>query len=208
MVVDNFNLIEDFMTFPNERSFYFVQILKRRKENPEMKAFSRQIECYYIFDKEQFERFKPHIIEKCQQNRARAYIKLNVLDAQSVAYTNVTVIMQELRKQNWKALSSCFNMACGQCGKQDGFEKIYLIDIDNVKDIDALKPYVDCVEECTPHNGVSKVKLIVPTLNGTHLITTGFNLSEFKNKYKEVDIHEDGNTILYVPDLNKKENEK
>ena len=33
-MVNNFELIKQHLTFLNERSFYFVQIIKRKKENP------------------------------------------------------------------------------------------------------------------------------------------------------------------------------
>ena len=130
-MINNFETIKNHLNFPNERSFYFVQILKRKKENPEMKSYSLPIESFYIFSLEQFERVMPHIIEKCEHNRARAYIKMNTLDANSVGLEAISVLTQELRQGNWKSLSKAFNSACGICGKQDGTEKLYLIDVDD-----------------------------------------------------------------------------
>ena len=38
-MVDNFDLIKSNLKFHNEKSFYFIQILKRKKENPELKGY-------------------------------------------------------------------------------------------------------------------------------------------------------------------------
>lgn len=197
-MVNNFDLINKYLKFYNNRSFYFIQVLKRKKENPEMHSYALQIESYYIFSNEQFERVMPHIIEKCEQNRARAYIKLNCLDALSVGLATISCLTQEIRKEHWKALNACFNMACGQCGKQDGTEKLYLIDLDN-ETPESCQKYIDVINGLPPVNNTDKIKLIVPTRNGVHLMCTGFELPMFKQIYPKIDIHDDGNTLLYFP---------
>ena len=137
-MVNNLEVIKQHLIFPNERSFYFIQIIKRKKENPEMTGYSLPVESYYIFSAEQLDRVMPHIIEKCEQNRARAYIKMNTLDMQSVALETISVLTQEIRKENWKHISKALNSACGICGKQNGTEKLYLVDIDS-KDMDYIE---------------------------------------------------------------------
>ena len=76
-MINNFKLIQKNLTFNNERSFYFIQILKRKKENPEMKSDSIAIDNFYIFSVDQLTKVMPHIITKCEENKARAYIKMN-----------------------------------------------------------------------------------------------------------------------------------
>ncbi len=204
-MVDNFELIKKNLTFLNERTFYFVQIIKRKKENPELKGYSRPVESFYIFDIDQFERLYPHIIEICEKNRARAYIKMNALDANSVGLETISVLTQELRKNNWKALSKAFNSACGICGKQDGYEKRYLVDIDtqDINYVNEIKDYINSVEPIiyNASEGVkNKIKMTIPTRNGYHLITTGFNMQKFKQRYSHIDVHSDGITLLYYPE--------
>lgn len=198
-MVNNFVLINDFIEFKNERSFYFVQILKRKKENPEMKSYSQLIESFYIFSHEQFERVMPHIIEKCEQNRARAYFKMNCLDAESVGLKAIAVLAQTIRDNEWKALSSAFNSACGQCGKQDGTITKYLVDIDDeyINELDEIKHEINY--NFNPIENKNKIILEVPTRHGVHLITTGFDISLFKQKYPNIDIHKEGMTLLYFP---------
>lgn len=214
-MVNNFELIKNNLRFINDRSFYFIQILKRKKENPEMKSYTIPIESFYIFSRDHLEKIKPRIIEICEQNRARAYIKMNCLDAQSVMLEQIAVITREIRDGNWKHMSKSLNSACGICGKQDGIEKLYLVDVDFnhegevydvnevIKYIESLPPHkvihVDNEDEGQYDIPVSKIKMEIPTQNGVHLITTGFDLSTFHRKYPHVDVHGDGNTVLYHP---------
>jgi hypothetical protein len=199
-MINNFETIKKHLIFPNERSFYFVQILKRKKENPEMKSYSLPIESFYIFSVEQFERVMPHIIEKCEQNRARAYIKMNTLDANSVGLEAISVLTQELRQGNWKALSKAFNSACGICGKQDGTEKLYLIDVDE-KEYTNVIGIENFINSLNPTDNKEKIKMIVPTKNGWHLLSTGFDMQTFKYTYNNIDVHKDGIVLLYYPDV-------
>ena len=155
-MVNNIELIKPHLIFPNERSFYFIQIIKRKKENPEMTGYSLPVESFYIFSIEQLDRVMPHIIEKCEQNRARAYIKMNTLDMQSVALETISVLTQEIRKENWKHISKALNSACGICGKQNGTEKLYLVDIDS-KDMDYIEEVKSYINQLEPVDNTEKI---------------------------------------------------
>ncbi|WQJ53680.1 MAG: hypothetical protein [Wendovervirus sonii] len=237
--VNNFNLIKNNISFLNERSFYFIQVLKRKKENPEMHAYSELMGYFYIFNKEQLEKAMPQIIDLCEKNRARAYIKMNMLDARSVMCKQGELLFQDMRKDGWQYIhknvrriirialnirfgwwqnivqSYLFNSACGQCGKQDGAEKLYLVDLDDVTpyshEMNDVAKFINYSLEPLDHP--DKVKMVVPTRNGCHLLTTGFNMESFRKVYprpnKEnilqngqkmfVDVHDDGITLLYFP---------
>lgn len=198
-MVDNFELIRNALSFRNEKSFYFVQVLKRKKENPEMKSYSRPIESFYVFSKESLDAYMPHIIEKCEQNRARAYIKMNCLDAERVMHESAIQMIREADAGHWKAMSSVLNSACGMCGKQDGNEKLYLVDIDDefVDRADEIEAFIET--ECEPITEKKKLLLKVPTRNGLHFLTTGFNKQRFRSVYSGIDVHDDGITLLYFP---------
>lgn len=199
-MIDNFDLIKTHLNFLNDRSFYFIQILKRKKENPEQKSYSIPVESFYIFNIEQYEHVKHRIIELCEMHRARAYIKMNCLDAQSVLLEQISLITQEIRKENWKHMSKTLNSACGICGKQNGFEKLYLIDLDDIEiGSDDYKDIVNKINNLQPVNNTNKIYMSVPTKHGCHLLSTGFNMQEFKQNYSHIDIHDDGITLLYFP---------
>ena len=118
---------------------------------------------------------------------------------QSVALETISVITQEIRKENWKHISKALNSACGICGKQNGTEKMYLVDIDSKDEnyINEIKTYINQLE---PVDNNEKVKMIVPTRNGVHFLSTGFNMQKFKQTYPGIDVHGDGITLLYFPE--------
>lgn len=210
-MVNNFEYIKKHMSFQNERSFYFIQIIKRKKENPELKSYSRPIESFYVFSKDDLDRYMPHIIDKCEKNRARAYVKMNCLDAQSVMLENIATITRMIRDNDWKGMSKSLNSACGQCGKQDGNEKLYLVDLDDeyADKVEEIKSFIESLQpiryrEIDEYNHtikeqISKIKMEVPTKHGTHLLVTGFDKQSFKQKYPNIDVHDDGITLLYFP---------
>ena len=198
-MVDNFDLIRQNLQFLNKNSFYFVQILRRKKENPELKSYSIPVESFYIFSLEDFDKYKPHIIRLCEENRARAYIKMNCLDIESVLLKQIVNITEILRSKTWKGVASTFNSACGECGKQNGYESLYLIDLDGefADKRNEIKEFINAQE---PINVTNKVKIEVPTKNGYHFLSTGFNPQNFKKLYPNIDMHKDGITLLYFPE--------
>ena len=64
-MVNNFEQIKVQLAFPSEDSFYFLQVIQRKKDNPGIKGAnnsSRLIRAYYITSIEHLEREKEEII--------------------------------------------------------------------------------------------------------------------------------------------------
>jgi len=97
---------------------------------------------------------------------------------------------------------------CGQHKQQGLFdsvvgqlkthEKRWVVDVDQTED-----EYVDVVELCKFINSLRpdgvKIESIIPTKNGYHLITTRFDVQEFKKQYPDIDIQKKNPTLLYYP---------
>lgn len=83
--IDNFDRIEKYLEFKNpDDDFYFVQIIKRRKDNPnddkrEGNYHNRSwyLGSYKITSADQLMQLKPEITSICDKNNARAYICVN-----------------------------------------------------------------------------------------------------------------------------------
>ena len=82
--MNNFQKIKPVLKFENENDFYFIQILKRRKDNPEMDRDVKVIKSFYIFSQEELDKCSTVIIHLCEFENARAYIRLNRRNLQSV----------------------------------------------------------------------------------------------------------------------------
>ena len=75
VVVDNFELIKSLMHFESDGDFYLLQILQRRKENPEMEsARAYVVKSYYIRSIDHLNKLENEIREFCKIFSARAYI--------------------------------------------------------------------------------------------------------------------------------------
>ncbi len=83
-LVDNFDLISNMLTYNSSDDFYFVQIIKRFKDNPNddrtqgnYHAGGWYLKGYRIKSADELNALKPEIIKICEDNNARAYITIN-----------------------------------------------------------------------------------------------------------------------------------
>lgn len=81
---------------------------------------------------------------------------------------------------------------------------MWIVDVDS-KDSEYLAKITDIVNKCRGAEEF-KVKYQIPTLNGYHLITIGFDINQFKqelaiNQLDNVDIQKDNPTLLYYAKL-------
>ena len=75
--MDNIEKILPFLQFDSEDDFYFLQILQRKKENPQLGSNSRVIKNYYITSQQHLLDKYEEIKKLCEVFNARASIRLN-----------------------------------------------------------------------------------------------------------------------------------
>lgn len=75
-MVDNFDLIKSLLKFESQDDFYYLQIIQRSKDNPDIGANNRLVRSYCIRSLEYFESKKKEIKQTCSRFKARAYIHL------------------------------------------------------------------------------------------------------------------------------------
>jgi hypothetical protein len=204
--VDNFELIDPLLNFEEPNTFYFVQILKRRKENPDMKTGVRTINIYYLYSKSDLVKLKPKIVEDCQKNNARAYISLNRLDAYVIALYTQKIIIEHMIGGQFFAVKNAYTTACGNYHSDDNAK--WVIDIDIVdkdgnidsKQIELSSAIVKTLMEL--HNEIKrknyKILATLPTKNGHHIITNPFNTKKFGEMYPDTTFYKNSPTILYI----------
>ena len=202
-LVDNFDAIErDILRFDSEDDVYFVQVLKRRKENPDMDTNCRVISQYIIHSIEELHALRDTIIEKCKTHNARAYINPNRRSKEKIALELLKLTANRIAEKQYKGLENDFYRAVGQVGANG--QKMWIVDVDMKEgDLDALTTIYILSQYLTglkPDVGTSKVVTIVPTLNGFHIITRPFDIQTFKEMCGEniPDIHKNNPTLLWV----------
>lgn len=185
--------------FPSEECFYFVQIIQRKKDNPLVQKSVKVIKTYYVYNLDYLDTKKDEIVRLCTENNARAYINMNCRNERSVAFTMLKQVADAIYNQQYRHISKLYDSCCGQtCSAQ---EKLWLIDIDDDNDDDQLLNRVISYVNAQKPDDTNKVKLIVPTLHGKHILTIPFDKSKFELEFPNVDLHKDNPTILYCPDL-------
>ena len=200
MEINNFDLILDQLSFNNRDEFYFVQVIQRRKDGNEglhVRSGYRLIKSYYIYSKQELIDLKDRIIELCRNTNARAYINPNVRNAKEVALECIKKYADLVLNDNSFMGNNIWDSSCG-CTRARGYKALWIIDVDNLEHLETIKTIIN---SCQGAPG-ERIKYVVPTVHGCHLITYGFNREEFNNRLREtevgyVDVHKDNPTLLY-----------
>lgn len=194
-MINNFKQIKSSLKF-EEDFFYFIQITQRKKEIPELGSNNRIIRSYMISSLEKLEKYENEIILMCQMFNARAYIHLNRRKWSKIALECLRHNAELIANGQYDGIKSGLETVIGRHNCEPKNQKTWVIDID-----EKLPEYIIQVGEfinSIEPEGV-KIKSIIPTKNGYHIITKPFNSQVFGAKYPEISIHKDNPTILFVP---------
>lgn len=245
-MVDNFERIKEFIKTNSKiekGDFWYVSVMKRRKENPDLKKDVSVIKNFFFYSITDFDTHKDEIITLCHENNARAYIRINKRNETKIALQTIRIAIEEILSGNYrpkfeiqateepaksleaiKVITDAISngdyslckyshlSACGQFAS-DPIKK-WVIDVDDKSIVNDVKNHLA---------NITTILLTLPTKNGFHFITTGFNpdlltetiteiveeinkhgkkeLRQIKRKvpiFKDVEIKKDSPTILYT----------
>lgn len=197
--VDNLIQLLPYIRFDTPDDFYFLQIIKRRKENPEMSVGTATVKTFYIISKEHLINKYEEVQNLCKFYNARAYIDLNRKSFKKVAFQALKKMADCLIEETYKSATSIYNSACGETSSNT--EKFWIVDID-VKDEETINKIISEVNLCNSRfTGSIETNVIdiIPTLNGKHLLTVPFNMKQLEPFIciQPLDIHKSANTVLY-----------
>jgi hypothetical protein len=195
-MIDNFEQINNLLKFEDENEFYWIQIIQRKKENPELGSNNRMIRAYYIFSNEQLVNYKEEIVKLCSLFNARAYIHLNRRNSKDISLELLINLAERIKNNQFHSLQKIYETICGEHHSKK--DKTWIVDIDT-KDMNEVYKIHDAIKNIEPVG--NKTKAIIPTKNGYHLITTGFNSQKFSLEFPTIDLHRNNPSILYVPEI-------
>lgn len=201
MSVNNFDRIRNMLEFPDRDSFYFLQVLKRRKDNPDLGKDMKHIADYYIYSLDQFDELKPRIIAQCDVENARAYFRINRRDAKKVAMQVLKRTVDYIMSEDYRAVKNAFASCAGEFHSDP--DKKWIVDVDwkdipeGVDQDEYLNILISKVQELVAQTGRDNTVIMMPTKNGIHVICRPFNLQKFRDAYEAIDVHKDNPTILY-----------
>lgn len=186
MNVDNFDKLTTLMEYESENDFYIVEVIKRRKENTDMATGAKVLKHWFLY-KGDLERKKYDIIRLCKQENARAYLRVNRRNAERVAIKTLQVIANLLETKQFKSAALAFYSAA--CDYHSDPRRIWQIDVDDMKELQGISDYV--------YSLGSTIYTVNPTINGSHILCSGFDRRHFKQLWPTVDIGKDANTVLF-----------
>lgn len=198
MIVDNFELIKSLMHFESDGDFYLLQILQRRKENPEMEsAKCYVVKTYYIRSVDHLRRLENEIREFSRMYSARAYISPSAKNWKNVS----KLVVKKSLDYIFEGKETLMDKVVESCAAESiPKNKLWVIDIDTT-DEGAISRIMEGVERCESGYGIN-IKAVVPTLNGVHLITHPFNVKQIEPLMCDYDFKVEKNrfTLLYYGD--------
>ena len=187
---DNFEIIKSILDFEEKNTFYFLQIFKRKKDNPGQKEDVITLKIYYIYSLSDLDRYRERIIDYCVKNNARAYIGINRLDLEHIADVCIHLISGFILQKQYKAVQTVYESACGSYSSEK--TKKWIIDID-AEFLDRKQEIIDVITELQKEVVKSKYKIIaeIPTKSGVHIVTQPFNIAKFSEIKKKLAKHID-----------------
>ena len=200
MEINNFEYIKPLLKFGTD-AFYLIQIMQRSKdEGNEGKPGTRVIRSYYVNTEEYFDSHEEEIKKLCRIFNARAYIRLNPSSWRVCCLKSLGEISRLIENEQYHCLKSVIDGLAGQYSAGKEYQKTWIVDIDT-KDNEYVRNVLNVIDtKCEPLGG--KLVCVLETKNGCHLITTPFNIAEFRKYYSEAElqVHKNNPTLLYYCD--------
>jgi hypothetical protein len=195
-MIDNFDLIRTLLTFNSTDDFYFIQILKRRKDNPTLNTDVAVIREYFVDSLEYYDKKREDMIEQAIKNNARVTIRLNKRSYQKTALKMLVDIANKIEQGQFKSVKTSFSSCSGKYSADK--DKTWLIDVD-AEDLTKynMDDVIFDIGQSLPIG--EKVLLKIPSKTGYHLLVKPFDLRTFSQKYPTLDMKKDNPTNLFIP---------
>lgn len=195
-MINNLEQIIPLLDFSDEDTFYHLQILKRKKEHPELGSNSMVVKTYYISSEKYLRDKMPEIIQLCDFHNARGSLNLNKRSFEKMAFHALRKIADQIMNKDFRSARKAYESVAGTYSNEE--HKKWVVDID-VKDLNAVNFIRNDIKNMEPNRRTDKVMAILETRNGYHIISSPFNMEEFKKLHPQIDVHKDNPTILYIP---------
>lgn len=205
-MINNIDSILELLEFSSEDDFYHLQILKRKKENPNIGSNSYVVKTYYVSSFEYLESKMDEIIHLCNYHSARACINLNRRSYEKITYHTLKKVTDQIMNKDFKSARKAYESVCGAFSNEK--DKKWIIDIDHKDfefDNDELRDefyneVMSKIQDLVIETGKDDTLHIIKTKNGFHIVSRPFNVSKFKELYGDtIVIQKDNPTILYIP---------
>lgn len=202
MTINNITTLLPLMNFDDEDEFYHLQIIKRKKENPELGSNAYVVKTYYLQHEQYLLDKMPEIISLCDLHNARAYLNLSPRSFEKTAFNALKKLSDCIMNRDYKAVRKSYESVAGSHG--NGKRKKWVVDVDYTeegfnKEYETKYNAIEkLVLEAQEEAQQTPIAIYVPTKNGAHIITNPFDVRKIKVAFPDVDLHKNNPTILYM----------
>ena len=198
MTINVLEQIKPLMKFRTEDDFFHLQIIKRKKENPDLGSNSVVLKTHYITSVEHLEKLMPEMIRMATSENGRVMMNLNRRSFEKIAFKMLIKLAEQMHNNNYKSVKDAYESVCGKYNNES--EKKWIIDIDekNLNIVEEVQQFILGLDP-QPVEPKFRIKSLLETKNGWHLITSPFRLDTFKKKFPEIDVHKDNPVNIFVP---------
>lgn len=205
--IDNYQEVKKYLNFDNEDHFYYLQIISRKKENPEQDKSVKVIKDYYINTMRYYDLIEEQVKMLCRNFNARSYLRLNRRSWKKVGFNMMRKLASILESGDHQAVKTLLSKSCGTTSDEVSESKVWIVDIDDVDPKNNIlhRNYVDnikqVIEELQSEVKDKEYNILgeLETKSGIHILTNPFNVYRFNEHFEGVDIHKDNMVNLYIP---------
>ena len=201
-MVDNIANIRASLEFNMHGSFYAIEVIKRRKDNPGLFQDSVQIAAFEIRSIQQFDNLVPIIVDVCKSCNSRAYVRLNRRTDAKTSKETLRRIAGHNADCSYSSVKSVIDSVIGKHHSEK--DRTWVIDLDDDKcpegtDLNVWHNItISYIQSLIFEAKRDDTVRVMHTPNGVHVICRPFNRKKFKEKYPKIDVHDDNPTILYA----------
>jgi hypothetical protein len=195
-MVDNFDAFRKLLNFTEKGDFYFIQCLLRRKDHPDLSKSEKCIDSFYIYNLDEYDHLIEKMKAKADSEGARVYVRVNKRNDKRIALAFMAELARKIYEEDHAGVRKIYTSMCGKYGSEKE-RKLFLVDCD-FKDQGLLIDVMGFISELREqHKMPELMHCFIPTKNGFHILTSPFNIHEFKKKYMDIQVDGDASTLLY-----------
>lgn len=148
-MINNSNIIRSFLDFSDPDTYYFLQIMKRRKDNPNMSKDMIIISDIYIYSMDDLNKRMSDIIKTCDDNNARAYFRLNKRSQKKAGLQMLKKITDMIISEQYKAIKNAYASVSGEFHSDE--DKKWIIDLDgySLEDVETSDKLKELISDLT-----------------------------------------------------------
>ena len=205
--INNFKLVYPLLEFNSDDEFYYLQILQRKKDNPDPSKRlgrnnnARTISNYYIRSVSHLQGLEEEIIGLCKYFNARASLRLNRRSFKDVAFRHLQKVAGIMANGEFNHVKTAYSKACG-VGNSETCKR-WIVDLDEEdmpNYLEIRNKIVSLHQEINDERSKSyKILAEIPSKTGLHLITNPFRVDEFKKEFPSIEILKDNPTNIFIP---------